>query len=253
MNRIVLITGATSGIGKSTAEAFAKQQDHLILIGRRSDRLQAVSESLIYTYGIKVQTLSLDVRNREAVFNAIETLPKEWKQIDILVNNAGLALGRDSIQDAELDDMENMLQTNVNGLLYISKAVMPGMIERKKGHIINIGSVAGREVYANGNVYCASKFAVDALSKSMRIDLLPHHIKVTVIHPGAVETEFSLVRYKGDNNKADATYIGYQALSPQDIANTILYTANLPEHVCINDLTITCTAQADVNHFHKTI
>jgi len=252
MKRIILITGATSGIGKSTAEAFAKQQDNLILIGRRSDRLQSISESLISTYGIKVHCLALDVRNKESVFNAIGTLPLEWKQIDVLVNNAGLALGRDSIQDGSLDDMETMLQTNVNGLLYISKALMPLMIERKKGHIINIGSVAGREVYANGNVYCASKYAVDALSKSMRIDLLPHSIKVTVINPGAVETEFSLVRYKGDSNKADATYLGYTPLSPTDIADAILYTANLPEHVCINDLTITCTAQADVNHFYKT-
>ncbi len=253
MNRIILITGATSGIGKSTAEAFAKQQDQLILTGRRADRLQSISESLIHSFGIKVHTVTLDVRNRDAVFQAIETLPQEWKQIDVLVNNAGLALGRESIQDAALDDMETMLQTNVNGLLYVSKAVIPGMIERKKGHIINIGSVAGREVYANGNVYCASKFAVDALSKSMRIDLLSHNIKVTVIHPGAVETEFSIVRYKGDDNKAAATYLGYKPLAPQDIANTILYTANLPEHVCINDLTITCTAQADVNHFYKTV
>lgn len=252
MNRIIIITGATSGIGKSTAEAFAKQQDHLILIGRRADRLHSISESLTNTHGIKVHTLTLDVRNREAVFNSITSLPQEWKKIDVLVNNAGLALGRESIQEASLDDMETMLQTNVNGLLYISKAIIPGMIERKKGHIINIGSVAGREVYANGNVYCASKFAVDALSKSMRIDLLSHNIKVTAINPGAVETEFSLVRYKGDDNKAATTYIGFNPLTPQDIANTILYTANLPEHICINDLTITCTAQADVNHFYKT-
>jgi 3-hydroxy acid dehydrogenase/malonic semialdehyde reductase len=251
MNRIILITGATSGIGKATASLFAQNGDHLILVGRRKERLEKLGQLLEEKNGIRVYPLLLDVCDSKAVFEAVEKLPEEWQAIDILVNNAGLALGRDSFQDADLQDMETMMQTNVNGLMYVSKAVVTGMVKRKSGHIINIGSVAAKEVYANGNAYCASKFAVDALSKGMRIDLLPLGIKVTAIHPGAVDTEFSLVRYKGDADKAGATYKGFRPLVAEDVAQSILYTANLPEHICINELTITCTAQADVHHFHK--
>jgi 3-hydroxy acid dehydrogenase/malonic semialdehyde reductase len=181
----------------------------------------------------------------------LSDLKSPWNNIDILLNNAGLALGRDSFEDASMQDWETMLQTNVNGLLYVSKTVLPYMIERKHGHVINIGSIAGKEVYENGNVYCASKFAVDAISKSMRIDLLKHNIKVTAIHPGAVETEFSIVRYKGDEQKANATYKGFTPLTGEDIADTIFYAAQLPEHVCINELTITCAQQASATNFFK--
>jgi NADP-dependent 3-hydroxy acid dehydrogenase YdfG len=191
------------------------------------------------------------VQNRSAVFEAIDHLPDEWKNIHILINNAGLALGRDSFENADLDDWETMLHTNVDGLLYVSKAVLPLMIKNGNGHIINIGSIAGKEVYENGNVYCASKYAVDAISKAMRIDLLKHKIKVTAIHPGAVETEFSIVRYKGDETKAQAAYEGFVPLTGADIADTIFYCASLPEHVCINDLVITCLQQAGTYYFYK--
>lgn len=251
MNRIIFITGATSGIGKASALLFAQQGDHLILAGRRTDRLDELSKMLEEKYKIRVYALALDVCDKKAVFDAVNNLSAEWKTIDILINNAGLALGRDSFQDADLNDLEIMMQTNVNGLMYVSKAVVTEMVKRKKGHIINIGSVAAKDVYANGGIYCASKFAVDALSKGMRIDLLSHGIKVTAVHPGAVETEFSLVRYKGDVSKAVATYNGFRPLVAEDVAETIAYVANLPEHVCINELTITCKAQADVHHFHK--
>ncbi len=194
-----------------------------------------------------------DVQERQDVFDSINQLPEQWKQIDILVNNAGLALGRDSFENADLDDWDTMLHTNVDGLLYVSRAVLPFMIKHKKGHIINIGSIAGKEVYENGNVYCASKFAVDAITKSMRIDLLKYGIKVTGIHPGAVETEFSLVRYKGDPQKADAAYEGYTPLRGEDIADAVFYSANLPDHVCINEILITCTQQAGTYYFHKNI
>ena len=191
------------------------------------------------------------MQERPAVFKAIGDLPESWKNIDTLINNAGLALGKDSFENANLDDWDTMMHTNVDGLLYVSKAVIPFMIQNKKGHIINIGSIAGKEVYENGNVYCASKFAVDAITKSMRIDLLKHKIKVTGIHPGAVETEFSLVRFKGDTGKSNAAYNGYVPLTPQDIADTIFYCATLPEHVCINEVIITCLQQAGTYYFYK--
>jgi len=196
-------------------------------------------------------SLNFDVQNRADVFNAIENLPEEWKHIDILVNNAGLALGRDSFENANIDDWDTMLQTNVNGLLYVTKAVLPYMVANKQGHIINMGSVAAKQIYQFGNAYCGSKAAVDALSHSMRIDLLQHNIKVTAIHPGAAETEFALVRFKGDTTKAAQTYKGFKPLSANDVADAIFYCANLPAHVCINDLTITCTAQADAIYFNK--
>jgi NADP-dependent 3-hydroxy acid dehydrogenase YdfG len=206
---------------------------------------------LIQQYQSEVLDLCFDVQVKAQVEAMLSDLKSPWNKIDILLNNAGLALGRDSFEDASMQDWETMLQTNVNGLLYVSKTVLPYMIEKKQGHIINIGSIAGKEVYENGNVYCASKFAVDAISKSMRIDLLKHNIKVTAIHPGAVETEFSIVRYKGDEQKANATYKGFTPLTGEDIADTIFYAAQLPEHVCINELTITCTQQANATNFFK--
>ena len=251
MNKIILITGATAGIGKACAEKFAAAGNKLILTGRRADRLQTIKKELEEKYAVPVLTCCFDVQDREAVFSQLAAIPEEWQQIDVLINNAGLALGRDSFEQADLDDWENMMHTNVDGLLYMSRAVLPYMIKNKKGHIINMGSIAGKEVYENGNVYCASKFAVDAISKSMRIDLLKYGIKVTSVNPGAVETEFSLVRFKGDETKAAAAYAGYTPLSAADIADTIYYCAELPHHVCINDLTITCLQQANVIYFHK--
>jgi 3-hydroxy acid dehydrogenase/malonic semialdehyde reductase len=203
------------------------------------------------SFGIQVLPLVFDVQNKDAVFNQLGNLPTEWRDIDLLVNNAGLALGRDSFEAANLSDWETMIDTNVKGVMYVTKAVLPYLTERKKGHIINIGSTAGKEVYKDGNAYCASKHAVDALSKAMRIDLLPYQIKVTVIHPGAAETEFSLVRFKGDENKADLVYDGYKALQANDIADIAYYTATLPAHVCINDLVVTCVAQANSFYLQK--
>ena len=251
MNKIALITGATAGIGKACAEKFASANYDLIITGRRNDRLEALKNELENTYAIKVITCCFDVQDREAVFNTINGLPEQWKDIELLINNAGLALGRDSFENADLDDWETMLHTNVDGLLYVSRAVLPFMIKHKRGHIINMGSVAGKEVYENGNVYCASKFAVDAINRSMRIDLLKHGIKVTAINPGAVETEFSLVRFKGDDAKATDAYKGYIPLTANDIADSIYYCASLPPHVCINDLTITCLQQAGTYYFFK--
>ncbi len=233
------------------AEKFAAGGWNCIITGRRADRLETLSKDLQTRF--KIQTLSLvfDVQDRDAVFAALSNLPAEWQNIDVLVNNAGLALGRDSFENANLDDWDTMMDTNVKGMMYVTKAILPYMVSRKKGHIINMGSVAGKEVYKDGNGYCASKYAVDALSKSMRIDLLQHRIKVTAIHPGAAETEFALVRFKGDESKAKKTYEGYTPLYAEDIAGIAFYCANLPEHVCINDLVVTCTAQANAIYFHK--
>jgi 3-hydroxy acid dehydrogenase/malonic semialdehyde reductase len=251
MNKIVLITGATSGIGKACAEKYAAAGFDLIITGRRSERLAVLKTALEKEHGIKVLAMTFDVQDRAAVEDHLGTLPEEWQHIDILINNAGLAAGRDLFEEADMEDWETMLNTNVHGLLYVSKAIVPYMIARKKGHIVNMGSVAGKEVYERGNVYCASKFAVDAISKSMRIDLLRHNIKVTNINPGAVETEFAEVRFKGDKQKAAATYDGIVPLSGEDIADTIFYCTQLPPHVCINDLVITCTQQAGTYYFHK--
>ena len=251
MNTIVLITGATSGIGKACAQKFAAAKKDLIITGRRKERLDDLKKELEAAHGVKVLPLCFDVQDKEAAFSAINDLPKAWQNISILINNAGLALGRDNFEDADLKDWETMLNTNVNGLIYVSRAVLPFMIAQKKGHIINMGSVAGKQVYEKGNGYCASKFAVDALSKAMRIDLLKHNIKVTGIHPGAVETEFSLVRFKGDTATADATYKGITPLTGADIADIIFYCASLPAHVCINDLTVTPTQQADALYFNR--
>jgi NADP-dependent 3-hydroxy acid dehydrogenase YdfG len=251
MSQTIFITGATSGFGKSIAETFAKAGWNCVLTGRRADRLTELASQLSTQYGIKTFNLAFDVQDRQAVFNAVAQLPAEWQSIDVLINNAGLALGRDSFENASLDDWDTMIDTNVKGLMYMTKAILPFFIKQQKGHIINIGSTAGKEVYKDGNGYCASKHAVDAISKAMRIDLLPHHIKVTAIHPGAAETAFSVVRFKGDEQKAAQVYDGYKALQAADIANIVYYTANLPEHVCINDLTVTCLSQANSFYLHK--
>lgn len=251
MTKTILITGATAGFGKATAEHFAAAGWNCIITGRRQDRLTELADTLQNKYGVNIRSLCFDVQNRSAVFSAINSLPKEWQSIDVLLNNAGLALGRDSFELANLDDWDTMIDTNVKGLMYVSKAVLPLMIAKKSGHIINIGSTAGKEVYKDGNGYCASKHAVDAISKAMRIDLLPHQIKVTAIHPGAAETEFSLVRFKGDDQKATAVYDGYKALEAKDIAEIVYYVSTLPAHVCINDLVVTCLSQANSFYLHK--
>ncbi len=253
MNKIVLITGATSGIGEACARKYAADGDRLILTGRRADRLNALKIELEKDFSSEILTLIFDVQDKKAVDKNLGTLPAEWQKIDLLINNAGLAAGKDSFENADINDWETMLNTNVHGLLYVSKQIIPLMIANKKGHVVNIGSIAGKEVYENGNVYCASKFAVDAISKSMRIDLLKHSIKVTCVHPGAVETEFSLVRFKGDENKAAATYTGMIPLNGNDIADTIFYCTQLPDHVCINELVITPTQQANAYYTHRSI
>jgi 3-hydroxy acid dehydrogenase / malonic semialdehyde reductase len=247
MNKTIMITGATSGFGKAIAVRFAKNGYNIIITGRRKDRLEELEKELLLN-GNRVLSLNFDVRNQPDVANAIENLSGEWKNIDILVNNAGLAAGLGHIDKGELDDWERMIDTNVKGLLYVTRAVAPLMVARKSGHIFNIGSIAGKDAYENGNVYCASKSAVDSLSKSMRIDLLKDSIKVTHIAPGMAETEFSLVRFRGDEAKAGAVYKGFDALTAEDIADVVYYCATLPAHVCINDLVITPTQQAGVNH-----
>ncbi len=251
MPKTILITGATSGFGKSIAETFAAAGWNCIITGRRADRLTELSSQLTSQFNVKILSCCFDVQDRKAVFETIDNLPAEWRSIDVLVNNAGLALGRDSFENASLDDWDTMIDTNVKGLMYVTKAVLPIFINQQKGHIINIGSTAGKEVYKDGNGYCASKHAVDAISKAMRIDLLPYKIKVTAVHPGAAETEFSLVRFKGNEQKADMVYDGYKALGAKDVADIVFYTANLPEHVCINDLTVTCLSQANSFYLHK--
>ena len=248
---LVFITGATSGIGKSTAEKFAQNGYDLIITGRRQERLTELKKHLQDQYKIKVTELCFDVRKVEEVEAAIKSLSVENKKIDILVNNAGLAAGLSSIQDGELSHWERMIDTNIKGLLYTTRIISNMMIKNGKGHIINIGSVAGKEVYANGNVYCATKHAVDALNKGMRIDLLAHNIKVTAINPGMVETEFSIVRFDGDEERAKKVYMGLEALKPEDIAETIFWVANRPAHVNINDIIIMPTAQASATNVNR--
>ncbi len=249
MARIALITGATSGIGRATAEAFADLDFNLILCGRRQERLDELQEYL----GSKttVTTLNFDVRNWVEVYEAINTLPEEWQAIDILVNSAGNAHGMSAIQDGDPADWDQMIDGNVQGLLYVSRAVMPGMVTRKKGHIVNLSSVAGKETYPNGAVYCASKAAVEALSNGMRLDLTQHGIKVTNIAPGAVETEFSMVRFKGDKERADKIYQGFTPLTPEDIADSIVFAVIAPAHVTISDMTILASAQAGAQTIHR--
>jgi short-subunit dehydrogenase len=242
---IALITGATAGIGKATAELFAKNNYNLIITGRRKERLEKISADLKSKYKVDILTLNFDVTKRDEVEIAINSIPALWKHIDVLVNNAGLAVGLSTIQDGMIDDWERMIDTNIKGLLYVTRCVAPIMIKNGAGHIINIGSIAGKEVYANGNVYCATKHAVDALSKSMRIDMVPFNIKVTAINPGLVETEFSIVRFKGDEERAKKPYMGLQPLTPEDIAETVYWCASRPAHVNINDIIITPTVQAN--------
>lgn len=249
MRPTAFITGATSGIGKATAEIFAKNNIRLILCGRRADRLENLQKELIKL--TEVTTLQFDVSKRKEVEKAIESLPKNFKTIDILINNAGNAHGLSTIQDGDIDDWDAMMDINVKGLLYVSKAIFPQMIARNNGFILNIGSIAAKEVYPNGNVYCASKHAVDALNKGMRIDLNKHNIRVSAIHPGAVETEFSEVRFKGDSERAKSVYAGYRALQPEDIADIIHFVVTRPYHVNIEDLVVYPTAQASATIMNK--
>jgi len=245
MSKIALITGATAGIGAACAHTFAQQGYHLILTGRREERLQRMAHDLNAKYAVDIKTLVFDIRDREELSYCLDTLPAEWKKVDVLINNAGLSQGLEPLQQGSLDDWDTMIDTNIKGLLYMSRKVSEWMTEQRKGHIINIGSIAGKEVYPNGNVYCATKHAVDALNKAMRIDLLPHGIKVTAIHPGMVETEFSLVRFKGDEARARKVYDGFEPLHAEDIAETIWFVVSRPAHVTINDLLIMPTAQAN--------
>ncbi len=242
---IAFITGATSGIGKASAKEFAKHGYNLIITGRRKELLENLKTELEFQYAVQVLPLCFDVREEEQVKNAILSLPPQFKTIDVLINNAGLAAGLGPIQDGELQHWERMIDTNIKGLLYVTKHVSNLMVGQKKGHIINVGSIAGKEVYANGNVYCATKHAVDALNKGMRIDLLPHGIKVSAIHPGMVETEFSIVRFDGDVNRAKKVYEDMTPLSAEDIAETIYWMASRPSHVNINDVVIMPSVQAN--------
>ena len=251
MSRIALITGATSGIGRATAITLSQNNFDVIITGRRKELLEDLKKEIKSKSSAEVFVLHFDVRNNEEVDKAIDSLPQNWQNIDVLVNNAGLAVGLNHIQEGVIDDWERMIDTNVKGLLYVTRKISPRMIEKKHGHIINIGSTAGKEAYEKGNVYCGTKHAVDAITKGMRIDMLKHKIKVTAINPGMVETEFSLVRFKGDKEKADTVYKGFTPLYGKDIADAILYVVTRPEHVCVNDMIITATAQA--NSIYKVV
>ena len=245
--KTILITGATSGIGKATAELFAERGERLILGGRRQERL----EELKAKFKTETHLLNFDVRNRKAVFDAIESLPKTWKQIDILINNAGNAHGLDTVDTADLDDWDAMIDGNVKGLMYVTKAILPQMVDRKAGQIINLGSIAGIEVYPKGNVYCASKFAVDAFTQGLRIDLNPYSIRVCAVHPGLVETEFSMVRFKGDEQRSENVYNTLDALQARDVANAIAYMVDVPPHVTVADLTLLPTDQANATVINR--
>ncbi len=249
--KTVFITGATAGIGKATAVLFAQHGWNIIITGRRAERLAELTTHLQTTYSINVLPLCFDIQNYKQCQEQIEGLAPAWQQIDVLVNNAGLALGRDYFQDGQIEDWDTMIDTNVKGLLYISRLITPLMIQHKKGHIINISSIAAKQTYARGHVYCATKHAVEALSRGMRIDLLNHKIRVTSINPGAVETEFSIVRYKGDMEKANKVYEGFTPLTAEDVADTVLYAATRPPHVNINEIELTCTTQASAYYSIK--
>jgi 3-hydroxy acid dehydrogenase / malonic semialdehyde reductase len=251
MKKTILITGATSGFGKAIAYRFAQNGDNLIITGRRKELLINVAKDIVTTYNVEVLPLCFDVRKLEEVQGAINSLPERWRSIDILVNNAGLAVGLNPVHEGVIDDWERMIDTNVKGLLYMTRMIAPLMVERSQGHIINIGSIAGKEVYPNGNAYCGSKFAVDAITKGTRIDLLPYNIKVTQIAPGAADTEFSIVRFKGDKGKADNVYKGFTPLTAADVADAVYYVTTLPDHVNVNDLVLMPVAQASSMHFHK--
>jgi NADP-dependent 3-hydroxy acid dehydrogenase YdfG len=246
--KIALVTGATSGIGQATAKLLLQNEYKVIITGRRDDRLKEFQSR--YSQN-DVLTLNFDIRNEESVLNALNSLPEDWKNIDVLVNNAGLALGLSQFYDGSTEHWDTMIDTNVKGLLYISRAVSRGMKERKSGHIVNIGSIAGKEVYNNGNVYCATKHAVDALTKAMRLELAAFGVKVTGVHPGAVETEFSIVRFEGDEQRAKTVYQGYENLVAADIADAVFYAISRPAHVNINDLVIMPTAQPQAGLIHR--
>ncbi|MCD6201369.1 MAG: SDR family NAD(P)-dependent oxidoreductase [Bacteroidales bacterium] len=251
MAKTTLITGATAGIGAATARLLAKNGYDLIITGRRKGRLNNLKKDLEENTTAKVFTLNFDVRHRDEVEQALDALPDEWKDIDVLINNAGLAAGLGPLHEGDLDDWEQMIDTNVKGLLYVSRKILPGMVERRKGHVINISSTAGKEVYMNGNVYCATKFAVDALNKAMRLELVDHGVKVTSVNPGFTETEFSLVRFKGDEKKAKNVYQGIEPLHGEDIAEVILFILNRPDHVNINEIIVTPKAQANAYYMHR--
>jgi len=251
MKKIALVTGATAGIGRATAITLAECGFNLIITGRRKERLDELKSQLEIKHKSEVLPLCFDVRNQNEVCEALENIPTQWKSINLLVNNAGLAVGLNHIQDGIFEDWERMIDTNIKGLLYVTRCIAPLMIAQNEGHIINICSIAGKDVYENGNVYCATKHAVDALSKAMRIDMLKHNIKVTNLCPGAAETEFSIVRFKDDTEKAKKTYEGMIPLTGEDIANVIRFLVSLPPHVCINDIVVTPTAQANVNYMSR--
>lgn len=251
MAKIALITGATSGIGAACAHLFAAQGYHLILVARRQDKLEDISKRLIDKYAVDVKTVIADVRDQEDLSYKLEGLSSQLKKVAVLINNAGLSQGLDPIDKGNINDWDTMIDTNVKGLLYVTKIVSNWMIAQKAGHIINIGSIAGHEVYPNGNVYCATKHAVDALNKGMRIDLLPHGIKVTAINPGMVETEFSVVRFKGDEGRAKKVYDGFEPLIANDVAEAIWFAVSRPAHVNINDMLIMPTAQAAATIINK--
>ncbi len=252
MNKIALITGATSGIGLSTARIFAEKNYDLIITGRRKERLDKLRKELLKNNNqIRMLALAFDVRSLSEVVENLGNLDSDWQNIDVLLNNAGLAVGFHHIDEGVIDDWERMIDTNIKGLLYVTRVVSQGMVKRGKGHILNIGSIAGKEVYENGNVYCATKHAVDALSRSMRIDLVEHGIKVSNIAPGLVKTEFSDVRFKGDKEKAEVPYTGMKPLSGEDIADVIYYCVSLPDHVNIDDVLIMPTAQASATIVHR--
>ena len=250
--KTVFITGASAGIGFACAEVFAREKYNLLLASRRVDRLHNMANDLQARYGVQVHTMGLDVRDQGLVEKAMAELPEQWKKIDVLINNAGLSQGLDPIQQGDTGDWDRMIDTNIKGLLYVSRIVSADMVARKSGHIINLGSIAGKEVYPNGNVYCATKHAVDALTKAMRIDLLPHNIKVSSVDPGAVETEFSIVRFKGDEERAKKVYDGFTPLSAEDVAEAIWFVASRPAHVNVNDLLLMPTAQASAVNFNRT-
>lgn len=249
MNKTVFITGATAGFGKATAKIFAENNHNLVITGRRKERLEDLANKLISKHKVEVTPLCFDVRNNKDVVAAVKSLSD--KQIDVLINNAGLASGLDKIQDGYIDDWSKMIDTNIKGLLYVSKAIVPKMIKQQSGHVINIGSTAGKETYEKGNVYCATKHAVDALSKSMRIDLLGTGIKVSQVCPGAAETEFSEVRLRGNIDAAKQVYKGYKPMNAKDIASIIYYITTLPKNLCINDLVVTSLAQANSHYIHR--
>ena len=251
MNKIAFITGASAGIGEATAKLLAQNGFDLILAARRKDRLDKLCSELSEQFGVKTQACIFDIRNKEEVANAIDQLPAWCHKIDVLVNNAGLASGLSTIDKGDLNDWETMIDTNVKGLLYVTRKISPGMLERGHGHIVNIASIAGKEVYANGNVYCSTKFAVDALNKAMRIEFSSVQVRVTGIYPGAVETEFSVVRFHGDEARAKKIYEGFDSLLAHDIADAILYAITRPAHVNINELIIMPTAQPIPGIIHR--